>query len=390
MTRFLLLIFSSMLFLFSCKENKENDDFANSEDYQNLLLEIPQAQIDSIQRSEEKKQIFLQKVSYELDSATSVDFMLPVSNFVKDYSFSSKINLVDPNASSETEYSDYPHIISVQNAFSDSDSDELLLIGKSNNPNVFPVSDIKQYNEAEKILFESKDALLFIDGFGRKKLYYRIYNPATSFYYLYTAEVPKYNDPKLQYAALFSIYKKAQNLMAFSKETPAESLSWKKVKPTISAPELKNYEVFYKSLAKEMKYFLKNNDSVNIDKGKIQFYLYRDEDHTKNTFDQVTILGNSEFSGTFDSLDFKNRLFRGYFYGIYDGDDELKVIRKISDHSILVKATHIGYSSDTINYYIISSIKTEKGQFYLVSPANENGDDLRSLMNDYFSKHLKL
>lgn|GEM_PF-4405051 len=390
MTRFLFFVFSCMLFLFSCKGNKETDDFANSEDYQDLLLGIPQAKIDSIQKSEEKKQMVLHKVSYELDSATSVDFMLPVSNFIKDYSFSSKINLLDPNTSSEADYSDYPNIISVQNAFSDSDSDELLLIGKSNNPNIFPVSDIKKYNEAEKILFESKDALMFIDGFGRKKLYYRIYNPTTFMYYLYTAEVPKYNDQKLQYASLFSIYKKAQNLLSFDKETAAENLSWEKVKPGISAPEMENSNVYYKSLAKELKYFLKNNDSVNINKDKMQLYLYRDEDHTKNTFDQVTILGNSEFSGTFENLNFQNRLFPGYFSQIYDSDDELKFIKKINDNSILVKATRNGYSSDTVTYYIISSIKTEKGQFYLISPTNENGNDLRALMNDYFSKHLKI
>ncbi|UQB67659.1 hypothetical protein [Epilithonimonas zeae] len=390
MTRFLLLVFSGMLFLFSCKGNKETDDFANSEDYQNLLLGIPQAQIDSIRKSEEKKQVLLRKHSYELDSVTTIDLMLPIGNFLKEYSFSSNINIVDPNSTSGVDEAESPISVGIQNPFSDGDSGEVLLIGKSSNPNIFPVSDIKKFNETEKILFEGKDALMFIDGFGRKKLYYRQYNPANSIYYLYTAEVPKYDDQKLQYASLFSIYKKAQNLLAFNKETTAENLTWEKAKPSLSEPELKNYGIYYKSLEKELKYFLKNNDSVNIEKGKMQLYLYRDEDHTKNTFDQVTILGNSEFNGTFDNLDFQNRLYRGYFHRIYDREDEFKVIRKISDNSILVKTTHIGYSSDTINYYIISSIKTEKGQFYLISPTNENGNDLSSLMNDYFSKHLKI
>lgn len=280
--------------------------------------------------------------------------------------------------------------VGVQNPFSEGDSGEVLLIGKSSNPNIFPVSDIKKFNESEKILFEDKNAILFIDGFGRKKLYYRHYNPATSIYYLYTAEVPKYNDQKLQYASLFSIYKKAQNLLAFNKETQPGNMTWEKIKPSLSEPELKNFGTYYKSLEKELKYFLIDNGSVKIDRDKMQFYLYRDEDHSKNTFNQVTILGNSEFAGTFDSLDFENRMYHGYFKNIYDRDDEFKFIRNISENSILMRATRIGYSSDTVSYYIISSIKTEKGQFYLISPTSENGDDLTSLMNDYFSKHLKI
>ena len=385
---YLILLIS--LFLFSCKDKEENEDFTKTEDYANMVLGIPQAQIDSIQKSEAKKQVFLKKVSYELDSATTIDVMLPVSNFLKDYSFSGDISLTDPNATSVPEGFEYPEAISIQNPISDGDSGELLLVGKSANSNIFPVSDIKKFNEPEKILFEDKNALLFIDGFGRKKLFYRQYNPANSTYYLYTAEVPKYNDQKLQYASLFSIYKKAQNLLAFDKESPAENMTWEKIKPSLSEPELKNYSVYYKSMEKELKYFLKDNDSVKINRDKIQFYLYRDEDHSKNTFNQVGILGNSEFAGTFDSLDFDNRMYSGYFKQIYDRDDEFKFIRSISDNSILMKATRIGYSSDTVSYYIISSIKTEKGQFYLISPTNENGDNLTSLMNDYFSKHLKI
>lgn len=384
------LLFLISLFIFSCKDEAQNTDVKNSDGYESLVLGIPQSQIDSIRKSEEKKQSILKKVSYEIDSATTIDMMLPVGNFFKEYSFSSKINLKDPNAVSENEDSEPDTAISIQNAFSDGDSDELLLVGKSTNPNIFPVSDIKKYNETEKILFEDKNTLLYVDGFGRKIMYHRQYDPVNATYYLYTAEVPKYNDQKLQYAALFSIYKKAQNLLALDKETPTESLTWEKVKPSLSEPELKNYNVYYTSLQKELKYFLKNNDSVNINKDKMQFYLYRDEDHSKNTFDQVTILGNSEFSGTFEALNFENRMYSGYFKGIYDNDDEFKFIKKISDSSILMRATRTGYSSNTVSYYIISSIKTEKGQFYLISPTNEEGNGLTALMNDYFSKHLKI
>lgn len=384
------LLFLISLFLFSCKDKDENEDFKNTDEYKSLLLGIPQTEIDSIRKSEEKKQVFLRKHSYELDSATTLDLMLPISNYLKEYSFSSDINITDPNSTAEIDEAEIPMNIGVQNPFSDGDSGEALLIGKSLNPNVFPVSDIKKLNESEKILFEDKNALLFIDGFGRKKLYYRQYNPATSIYYLYTAEVPKYNDEKLQYASLFSIYKKAQNMLAFDKQTLPENMTWEKVKSSLSEPEFRNYNVYYKSLEKELKFFLIDNDSVKIDRDKMQFYLYRDEDHSKNKFDQTTALANSEYSGIFYDLNFENRLHRGYFRQMYSIDDEFRFIKRISEQSILVSATRSGYNSDDSNYYIISSVKTEKGQFYLISPTNENGDDLTSLMNDYFSKHLKI
>lgn len=385
---YLILLIS--LFLFSCKDKEENEDFTKTEEYSNMVLGIPQVRIDSIQKSEAKKQVFLKKVSYKLDSANTIDLMLPISNYLKEYSFSSDINVTDPNSTAEIDEAETPMSVGIQNPFSEGDSGEVLLIGKSSNPNIFPVSDIKKFNESEKILFEDKNALLFIDGFGRKKLFYRQYNPVNSTYYLYTAEVPKYNDQKLQYASLFSIYKKAQNLLAFNKESQPENMTWEKIKPSLSEPELKNYGVYYKSMEKELKYFLKDNDSVNINRDKMQFYLYRDEDHSKNKFDQVTSLANSEYSGIFYDLNFENRLHKGYFRQMYSIDDQFRFIKKISDQSILVSATRSGYNSDDSNYYIISSIKTEKGQFYLISPTNENGNDLTSLMNDYFSKHLKI
>lgn len=385
---YLILLLS--LFIFSCKDDNQSEGYLNPDDYDRELLGIPQAQIDSIQKSEAGKQAVLQKVSYELDSATTIDVMLPVSNFLKEYSFSGDISLTDPNETSVPEGFEYPEAISIQNPSSDGDSGEVLLVGKSANPDVFPVSDIKKFNEPEKILFEDKNALLYVDGYGRKKMYYRQYNPANATYYLYTAEVPKYNDQKLQYASLFSTYKKAQNLLAFDKETPLQNLTWEKIKPGLSKPELENYQIYYKSMEKELKYFLKDNDSVNINRDKIQFYLYRDEDHSKNTFDQVTFLTSSQFSGLFENLDFENRMYSGYFRQIYDSDDDFKFIKAISDHSILVSATRNGYSSSETKYYIISSINIEKGQFYLISPTNENGNDLTSLMNDYFSKHLKI
>lgn len=383
-------IFLISLFLFSCKNDKENEDFSKTDEYESMVLGIPQAQIDSIRKSEEKKQVILKKVSFDIDSANSVDLMLPVSNYLKEYSFSGNVNLTDPNSTSEQNEAEIPTTISIKNDFSDGDSAELLLVGKSNNPNIYPVSDIKKFNEIEKVLLENKDALLYVDAFGRKKMYYRQYNPANSTYYLYTVEVPKYNDQKLQYAELFSDYKKAQNLLSFNKESLVENLTWEKIKPSVSDLELKNYDVYYKSLQKELKYFLKNNDSVNINKDRIQLYLYRDEDHTKNTFDQVTILANSEYSGTFYDLNFENRLHKGYFKQMYDTNDEFRFVKKISDHSILMSATRSGYSSNETNYYIISSIKTEKGQFYLISPTNKDGNDLTALMNDYFSKNLKI
>lgn len=384
------LIFLISLFLFSCNDDKENEDFKNSSEYESLVLGIPQSQIDSIRKSEEMKPAFLKKESYELDSVTTIEVMLPMGNFFKSNSWSGEISLTDPNATSLSEDFEFPTSIGIQNTFSDGDSGEALLVGKSTNPNIFPVSDIKKFNEPEKILFEDKNTLLYVDDFGHKKMYHRQYNPANSTYYLYTADVPRYNDQKLQYASLFSIYKKAQNLLAFDKEMQSDKITWKNIKPTLSEPELKNYELYYKSLEKEVKYFLMENDSVIIDKDKMNFYLYRDDNHSRNTFDQVTILANSKFSGTFEDLDFENRLHSGYFKKIYARDDGFKFIKKISENSILMQATTMGYSTDTVSYYIISSIKIAKDQYYLISPTNENADDLTALMNDYFSKHLKI
>lgn len=384
------LIFLISLFLFSCNDDKENEDFKNSSEYESLVLGIPQSQIDSIRKSEEMKPAFLKKESYELDSVTTIEVMLPMGNFFKSNSWSGEISLTDPNATSLSEDFEFPTSIGIQNTFSDGDSGEALLVGKSTDPNIFPVSDIKKFNEPEKILFEDKNTLLYVDDFGHKKMYHRQYNPANSTYYLYTADVPRYNDQKLQYASLFSIYKKAQNLLAFDKEMQSDKITWKNIKPTLSEPELKNYELYYKSLEKEVKYFLMENDSVIIDKDKMNFYLYRDDNHSRNTFDQVTILANSKFSGTFEDLDFENRLHSGYFKKIYARDDGFKFIKNISENSILMQATTIGYNTDTVSYYIISSIKIAKDQYYLISPTNENGDDLTALMNDYFSKHLKI
>ncbi|WP_131474269.1 hypothetical protein [Epilithonimonas lactis] len=383
------LLFLISLFIFSCKDEAQTDA-ANSDEYESLLLGISRSQIDSIKNSEAKKQVVLKKFSYELDSANSIDVMLPVSNFLKEYSFSSKIYLTDPESTSDDENLATSTAISILNPFSDGDLEELLLVGKSTDPNIFPVSDIKKFNEPEKIIYEDKNSLLYVDGYGRKLMYYRQYNPANSTYYLYTVEVPKFNDQKLQYATLFSVYNKAQNLLAFDKETPSENLTWEKVRSSISESELKNYNVYYASLQKEIKYFLKSNDSVNINRDKIQFYLYRDEDHSKNKFDQVTFLASSQYAGLFGDLDFENRMYSGYFNQHYDSDDDFKFIKGISDHSILVSATKNGYSSDETKYYIISSINMEKGQFYLISPTNEQGNDLTALMNDHFSKHLKI
>lgn len=385
---YLLLLIS--LILFSCKDDAQNANIKESSEYQSMVLGISQSQIDSIRKSEDKKETILKKVSLEIDSANSVDLMLPMSNYVKEYSFSGNVDLTDPNSTSETNDSEIATTISIKNDFSDGDTAELLVVGKSENPNIYPVSDIKKFNEIENILLEDKNALLYIDDFGRKKMYYRQYNPANSTYYLYTVVVPKYNDPKLQYSALFSIYKKAQNLLRFDKESVAENLTWEKIKPSISDIEIKNYEVYYKSLGKEIKYFLKSNDSVYINKDKIQIYLYRDEDHSKNTFDQVGFLGTSKYTGTFQDMDFESRLFSGFFRRNYSSNDDFRFIKTLSENNILVSVTRTGYSSSETSYYIISSIKTEKGQFYLISPTNENGNDLTALMNDYFSKHLKI
>ena len=383
------LLFLISLFIFSCKDEAQTDA-ANSDEYESLLLGISRFQIDSIRNSEAKKQVVLKKFSYVLDSANSIDVMLPISNFLKEYSFSSKIYLTDPESTSDDENLATSTAISILNPFSDGDLEELLLVGKSTDPNIFPVSDIKKFNELEKIIYEDKNSLLYVDGYGRKLMYYRQYDPANSTYYLYTVEVPKFNDQKLQYATLFSVYNKAQNLLAFNKETPSENLTWEKVRSSISESELKNYNVYYSSLQKEIKYFLKSNDSVNINRDKIQFYLYRDEDHSKNKFDQVTFLASSKYAGLFGDLDFENRMYSGYFNQHYDSDDDFKFIKGISDHSILVSATKNGYSSNETKYYIISSINMEKGQFYLISPTNEQGNDLTALMNDHFSKHLKI
>jgi hypothetical protein len=319
--------------------------------------------------------------------------MLPVNNYVKEYSFSSSnLNLTDPEKASEPgdEFL-YPEGISIKNDFSDGDSGEILFVGKSDNPDIFPVADIKKYNEPEKILLEDKNSLLYIDSFGRKKLYFRQYAPSTKIYYLYTAEVPKYNDEKLQYAALFSIYKKAKNILSFDKEAQLENITWEKVKPGVSEAELQNYKLYYTSLEKELKYFLKNNDSVYIKKDNFDLYLYRDNAHSQKALDQTALIADANFSGTFDGLPFENRLRSGYFGDKYSRDDELTFIKRLSSNSILVSAKEDnGYVNDNTAYFSISSIKTPKGQFYLISRANKDGNDVASLMNDYFSKHLKI
>lgn len=384
------LLFLVLFLMFSCKDDNPNGDIKESSEYESLVLGIPQAQIDSIRKSEEKKQVVLKKVSFKVDSANSVDLMLPISNYAKEYSFSGDINLTDPNSSAERSEDEIPASISIKNDFSDGDTAELIQIGKSSNPDIYPVSDIKEFNEIEKVLLETKNALLYVDDFGHKKMYYRQYNPANSSYYLYIADVPKYNDQKLQYAELFSIYKKAQNLLSFDKENQSQNLTWESVRPTLSTIELKNYEVYYKSLEKELKYFMKDNDSADIKKEHIQLYLYRDDDHSKHNFDQVTVLADSQYSGTFETMYFQSRLYQGFFKGIYEIDDPFKFIRKISDNSILMSATRKGYSSDDTSFYIISSIKTPKGRFYLISPTTENGNDVTALINTYFSKHLKI
>ncbi|MCT2564398.1 hypothetical protein [Chryseobacterium herbae] len=381
------LIFG-LLFLLSCKK-----EVVKVDEYNDQLLGIPQAQIDSIRKAEDQKQLFLTKVSYTIDSANTIDLMLPVNNHVKEYSFSSSnLNLTDPEQTRDAEdESSYPQGISIKNDFSEDDSGELLFVGKSDNPDLFPVADIKKYNDPEKILSEDKNSLLYIDSFGRKKLYFRQYNPASQTYYLYTAEVPKYNNEKLQYAALFSIYNKAKNILSFDKEAPLENLTWEKVKPGVSEAELQNYRVYYMSLGKELKYFLKNNDSAYIKNDNFDLYLYRDQSHTQNALDQTHLIADSNFSGTFDGLPFENRLRSGYFVNRYSNDDEFTFVKRLSSHTILVSAKEDnGYVKDSTEYFTISSIKTPKGQFYLISTTNKDGNDMTALMNDYFSKHLKI
>ncbi|HCA09140.1 hypothetical protein [Chryseobacterium sp.] len=376
-----------LLFLLSCKKEAVKDD-----GYTDPALGIPQTQIDSIRKAEDQKQVLLKKVSYQTDSASSVEIMLPVSNYVKEYSFSPGINLTDPQKTTETkDETTYTQGLNIQNDFSDSSSDEVVLIGQSNNPDVFPVSDIKEFNETEKILSEDKNSLLYIDAFGHKKLYYRQYVPATKTYYLYIAEVPKYNSEKLQYAALYSIYSKAKHLLSFDKEALPENLTWEKVKPGISEVELKNYNIYYNSLQKELKYFLKNNDSTEIRKDHFDLYLYRDNPHTQKAMDQTALIADSNFSGHFEDLPFENHLISGYFSGKFSNDDLFAFVRRLSSNSILVSAKNdSGYVNDTTEYFIISSIKTPKGQFYLISSTNKDGNDMTALMNDYFSKHLKI
>ncbi|NML69535.1 hypothetical protein HHL23_06975 [Chryseobacterium sp. RP-3-3] len=374
-----------LLFTLSCKEEQKKSD-----EYTDLLLGIPQAQIDSIRKAEDSKQVFLKKASYEIDSANSVELMVPVSNYITEHSYStSNIHLTDPQNVSETN-NDFAGV-SIQNDFTNNNSGEDVLIGKSDNPDIFPVSDIKKFNEPEKILHEDKNSLLYIDSFGHKKLYYRQYVPASKTYYLYVAEVPKYDSEKLQYASLFSIYNKAKHLLSFDKEAQPENLIWEKVKPSISEVELKNYSTYYNSLQKELKFFLKDNDSVEIKKDHFDLYLYRDKGHSQKAFDQTTAIADSNFSGLFEDLPFENRLRSGYFSGKYDREDTFTFIKKLSSTSILVSAKEDnGYINDNTGYFIISSIKTPKGQFYLISRTNRDGNDVTALMNDYFSKHLKI
>ncbi|KPE51345.1 hypothetical protein [Chryseobacterium indologenes] len=382
------LFITSFLFLLSCG-GKEKDT-----GYTDMLMGIPQSSIDSIRKAEDQKPVYLKKLTFDIDSASSVDLMLPLGNYLKEYSFSSpNINLEDPENPTQVEDDSLlPLGISIKNNLSDGDSGEVLMVGKSDNPNIYSVTDIKKFNPAEKILLEDKNTLIFIDSFGHKKLYYRQYDTASKRYYLYTAETPKYNDEKLEYAALFSAYRKAKNLLAFDKETPSESLTWEKVKSGLSEVELKSYGRYYTSLQKELKYFLKDNDSADIRKPNFDLYLYRDHIHSQKGIDQTKILADSGFSGTFDELPFENRFTDGYFQGKYGYDDKFKFIKRISNSSILVSAEdadHYSYSSPP-GYFIISSIKTDKGQFYLISMTNKDGNDIIALMNDYFSKHLKI
>ena len=382
------LFITSFLFLLSCG-GKDKDT-----GYSDMLMGISQSSIDSIRKAEDKKPVYLKKLTFDVDSASSVDLMLPPGNYLKEYSFSSpNIHLSDPeHPTQEEDESLLPLGISIKNNFSDDDSGEVLMTGKSDNPNIYPVSDIKKFNPAEKILLEDKNTLIFIDSFGDKKLYYRQYDPAAKRYYLYTAEIPKYNDEKLQYASLFSAYKKARNLLAFDKEIPPENLTWERVKPGLSEIELKSYDRYYISLQKELKYFLKDNDSANIKKTNFDLYLYRDNIHSQKGIDQTKLLADSNFSGTFEELPFENRFTDGYFQGKYRDDDKLKFVKRISNNSILVSAEYAdSYSySSPAGYFIISSIKTGKGQFYLISMTNKDGNDIVALMNDYFSKHLKI
>lgn len=373
------------LFTLSCKEEQKKND-----EYTDLLLGIPQAQIDSIRKTEDSKQVLLKKASYEIDSAHSIELMVPVSNYITEHSYStSNIHLTDPQNVSETN-NDFAGV-SIQNDFSNNNSGEDILIGKSDNPDIFPVSDIKKFNEPEKILHEDKNSLLYIDSFGHKKLYYRQYVPASKTYYLYVAEVPKYDSEKLQYASLFSIYNKAKNILSFDKEVLPESLTWEKAKSAISEIELKNYSIYYTSLQKELKYFLKDNDSVDIKKDHFDLYLYRDNTHSQKATDQTTLIADSNFSGFFQDLPFENRLRSGYFSGKYGREDIFTFIKKLSSTSILVSAKDdSGYVNDNTGYFIISSIKTPKGQFYVISRTNRDGNDVTALMNDYFSKHLKI
>lgn len=380
------LIFG-LLFLLSCKKEGVKDG-----EYTDLLLGISQTQIDSIRKAEDRKQILLKRASYEIDSANSVELMVPVSNYITEHSYSTlNIHLTDPQNVSETDEFSYPEVVSIQNDFSNNSSGEDVLIGKSDNPDIFPVSEIKKFNEPEKILHEDKNSLLYIDSFGHKKLYYRQYVPASKTYYLYVAEVPKYDSEKLQYASLFSIYNKAKNILSFDKEVLPESLTWEKAKAAISEIELKNYSIYYTSLQKELKFFLKDNDSVDIKKDHFDLYLYRDNIHSQQGIDQTTRIADSNFSGFFEDLPFENRLRSGYFSGKYGREDIFTFIKKLSSTSILVSAKDDSeYVNDNTGYFIISSIKTPKGQFYLISRTNKDGNDVTALMNDYFSKHLKI
>ena len=107
--------------------------------------------------------------------------------------------------------------------------------------------------------------------------------------------------------------------------------------------------------------------------------------------DQTALIVDSNFSGHFEDLPFENHLISGYFSGKFRNNDMFAFVRRLSSNSILVSAKNdSGYVNDTTEYFIISSIKTPKGQFYLISSTNKDGNDMTALMNDYFSKHLKI
>ena len=383
-----LTLFLAIIISFQACKKKASQSDISIEDTSKRIGKFSQKLIDSTRIAEDKRPIFLNKLSPKVDSVTSVSLMLPLCNYIKEYTFSSfDIAFEDPNTESQKEFSRYY----ILNTFSNSQSDEYISFFKSKDPNLFTIETFKKYNDIGAILYEDANTIAYMTRFDDVSVYHRDYDEDKGVYYLYNNQLPKLADKKAMLTELFYSINKGKNVRSFDKQVP-ENVTWEVIKPSIDPLIVKQYEVYYNSLAKEIKYFMVNDEAQKISTDNLELILYRDKDHSDNKFDQVTAIANAKYNGTYENLGFANKLSENMDRTIHS-DDNLTYIRNISDHTILVKTyDYNGFYStkEKPDYYTISSITDENGQFYLISKTYEKAIDIDVLINDYFSKHLKL